>query len=87
MSRTNIFPILGEFFVNNFVCQSNHFCKTYNKAKYYEKSQIFKSLIGLERNCFEKFEKKKLAKKRKLIKKKKKKKKKKLRKKFGKNLS
>ena len=37
----NIFPILGVFFVNNVDCQSNHFCKTYNKAKCYEKSQIF----------------------------------------------
>ena len=26
--RPNIFPILGGFFVNNVVCQSNHFCKT-----------------------------------------------------------
>ena len=34
----NIFPI---FFVNDVVCQSNHFCKTYNKAKCYEKGQIF----------------------------------------------
>ena len=38
---SNIFPILGRFFVNNVGCQSNHFCKTYNKAKCYEKSQIF----------------------------------------------
>ena len=38
---SNIFPILGEFFVNNVVYQSNQFCKTYNKAKCYEKSQIF----------------------------------------------
>ena len=37
----DIFPILGRFFVNNVGCQSNHFCKTYNKAKSYEKSQIF----------------------------------------------
>ena len=37
----NIFPILGGFFVNNVGCQSNHFCKTYNKTKCYEKSQIF----------------------------------------------
>ena len=28
-------------FVNNVVFQSNHFCKTYNKTKCYEKSQIF----------------------------------------------
>ena len=38
---TNIFPTLGRFFVNNVVCQSNHFFKTYNKAKCYEKNQIF----------------------------------------------
>ena len=49
--RPNIFPILGGFFVNYVVCQSNHFCKTYNKTKCYEKSQIDR----LERNCFEKW--------------------------------
>ena len=40
-SLANIFLILLGFFVNNVVCQSNHFCKAYNKAKCYEKSQIF----------------------------------------------
>ena len=38
---SNIFPILGGFFVNNVDCQSNHFRKTYNKAKCYEKRQRF----------------------------------------------
>ena len=38
---SNIFPKLGGFLVNNVICQSNHFCKTYNKAKCYEKSKMF----------------------------------------------
>ena len=36
----NIYPILGEFLVVLVVCQSNHFGKTYKKAKSYEKSLI-----------------------------------------------
>ena len=32
---------MGGFFVNKVGWQSNHFCKTDNKAKWYEKSQIF----------------------------------------------
>ena len=32
---------MGGFFANNVVCQRNHFCKSYNKSKCYEKSQIF----------------------------------------------
>ena len=37
--QPNIFPLLGGFFVNNVVCQSNHFCHTtkqnvMKKAKY-----------------------------------------------------
>ena len=39
--KANTFPILGGFFVNNVGWQSNHFCKTDNKAKWYEKSKIF----------------------------------------------
>ena len=41
MCHTQIFSILGGFFVNKVGWQSNHFCKTDNKAKWYEKSQIF----------------------------------------------
>ena len=38
---------IGRIFLNNDGCQSFHFCKTYNKAKCYEKSQIFNlCLIG-----------------------------------------
>ena len=36
---------MGGFFVKYAVCQSNHVCKTYNTAKYYEKKPN-KSLIG-----------------------------------------
>ena len=32
---------MGWFFVNNVGWKSNHFCKTDDKAKWYEKSQIF----------------------------------------------
>ena len=46
VTRSNIFPILGGFFVNNVVCQSNHFCKTYNKANCYKKKPNILSLIG-----------------------------------------
>ena len=45
---------LDGFFVKNFGCQSNLFCKTDNKAKWYEKAKYL-IFDKLEKNCFEKW--------------------------------
>ena len=50
----NELPIFDGFFQNNVGCLNNHLTKSENKAKRYEKSQIF-IFNMLERNCFEKW--------------------------------